>query len=115
MTSLKSNTSYKSKAKISNFSKIKILSRFKVLFISSYILLSCNNVDHCDCVDKMSKWKEQGMFVNKTVGDEAVKCRDFYAKVESHPDWEWQKQVEYADKRLDEAIKIASVKCQNKK
>ena len=87
----------------------------KLKLFSIVVLSSCSNVDHCDCVDKMTKWKEQGMFANKTTSEEAVKCRDFYAKVESHPNWEWQKQVEYADNRLNEAIKIAKEKCKNKK
>lgn len=92
--------------------EIKLLSKYnKTIVLCSLILSSCGSIDHCDCVDKMTKWKEQGMFVNKTIGDEAVKCRDLYSKVESHPEWQWQKQVEYADHCLVEAIRIAESEC----
>lgn len=82
--------------------KIKLILKTTILAISSFAIISCNNVNHCDCVEKMTKWKEQGVFVNKTDGDKAVKCRDYYAK------------DEYADIRLDEAIEIAEEKCNEK-
>lgn len=87
--------------------------RFSIVFAFMSIFISCKAVDDCDCAKKMKHWKDAGMFVERNEGDEAADCRDNYAKVETHPSWEPQQQIDYANKQLDEAIKIAEAKCNN--
>ena len=86
-----------------------------VLTVISIITISCKSVDDCDCAKKMKHWKDAGMFIERNEGNEAADCRDNYAKVETHPSWEPQKQINYANDQLDKAIIIAESKCNNQK